>query len=471
MENAISSWIEHEFSSLSFGDVRLLKRFKMVVDQFMKKAQSNICSTFSSWPSIKGCYRLLDNNKVDESEILRSHVSNTLKRIENSSGPVLILHDTTYLDFKNRQKTNGLDRVFTSGAGKLGTLGLMLHNSFAVDSKGLPLGLVNQFFIERQSINTEKRANKVRYKKPTHEKESIRWIKSVENFNQLNCNKREIIHIADREGDFYELYRDISHIGEKFLVRACHNRAINKTKRREKPKDKMFDYFCSLPISGSVEIDIQCNGDKKYRKASLSLSFGNFTLPPPPSRTKNKDGVVLENVDLYGVFVNEKHPPKDCDALQWLLITNMSITSLEDAVEKMQWYTKRWEIELFHKILKSGCSVESAQLRTRERLIKYITMKSIVAWRLFWLSRSFTSNSDVSCEDVLSKVEQNILFRRFNQGAILNTSLPAKQAFIWIAKLGGYVGRKNDPPPGMISIWRGWTRFMDMVDDHLHICG
>ena len=107
----------------------------------------------------------------------------------------------------------------------------------------------------------------------------------------------------------------------------------------------------------------------------------------------------------------------------------------------------------------------------REKLIKYITIKSIIAWRIFWLSISFKVGKSSDCSAILTATEQEILFKRFNQGKKYKNPLSVEQVYIWIAKLGGYIGRNTDHQPGMISIWRGWTRFMNMVDDHKIICG
>lgn len=233
----------------------------------------------------------------------------------------------------------------------------------------------------------------------------------------------------------------------------------------------MFDYFESQPVRGKVIIDIQVNQDKKYRKAELSLSFSQYTLPPPPDRTVNKDGNMLHNVNLWGILVKEDNPPVGVEPLKWMLTTNLPIDNIEKAIQIMNWYKQRWNIELFHKILKSGCTVESAQLRSRDKLIKYITVSSIIAWRIFWLSRHIENEKDSDCSAILTRDEQIILFKRFNFGKVPTKNLTTRQAYLWIAKLGGYIGRKSDPPPGMISIWRGWTRLMAMLEDYQMICG
>lgn len=473
MDISCPHWIEDEFKFINFGDFRLIKRFKTIIKQLMANAQKNISSAFQDWSSIKGCYRFLGNEKTETNLILNEHIDRTVERINSHKGTILILHDTTYFDYRNRLKTSDLDRVAKGKRGENGSSGLILHNSLAITDTGNPLGLLRQKFVKREKINPKPRKKKrgLVHKLPVEKKESYRWIESIKKIQELNFTQNNIIHITDREGDFYELYKECMQHNAQFIIRASHNRSINKKKRREPPKDKMFDYFESLPVKGKVNTEIQVNKDKKHRKAELFISFGQYTLPAPPDRTINKNGNQLPHLPLSGVLIQERNPPVNEEALKWLLVTNLPIKTLSEAIEKMKWYIQRWNVELFHKILKSGCAVESAQLRTRNRLIKYITIKSIIAWRIFWLSRSFKNNEELDCNMILTKLEQTILFKRFNNGKEPKKVISSSKAYIWIAKLGGYIGRKSDPPPGMISIWRGWSRLMELVEDYKVICG
>jgi len=165
----------------------------------------------------------------------------------------------------------------------------------------------------------------------------------------------------------------------------------------------------------TINIKFQINKDVKYREATLSISFTEFILPPPPNRTYNKDGKELANIKLWGIIAIEQNPPEGEEAINWLLITNIKVNTAGEAIEKIHWYTQRWNIEIFHKVLKSGCSIEASQLRDRERLIKYISTKSIIAWRIFWLSRKFNNDQNASCSQVLTSLEQELLFKRFNK--------------------------------------------------------
>lgn len=466
-------WIEEDFARIDFKDNRLVQRFKNILCEFIKKAQSNIASTFDSWASIKACYRFFDNVKVKAEIILKEHIKSSVSRINAINEPIIVVHDTSYIDYKNRKKSEDLDRVFSSKKGRDGCFGLILHNSLAITKEGVPLGLLNQQFTRRETIlHSDRKMPTKQYvhTKPIEEKESYRWIEAITKTNKLGINDEQI-HVADRESDIYELYRDCDKNNIRFVIRARVNRAINKEKRREKTKEKLFEYFESLPTMFNTEIKLQVNNETKHRNADLSVSFKQFTLPPPPNRTKKKDGDNLDNILLWGIFVREKNPPINEEGLSWFLITNIPTNTNEEAIEKIKWYALRWNIEIFHKILKSGCSVELAQLRNRDRLIKYITVKSIVAWKIFWLSRNFNINKNADCSMILNPMEQRILFKRFNKGTKMDRKISITEAFIWIAKLGGYIGRNSDLPPGIITIWRGWARFMNMVEDYKILSG
>jgi Transposase DNA-binding len=179
MEETDLSWIDQEFSSIDFKDIRLVKRFKYILTKFMQHAQSNISSCFGSWSSIKACYRFFNNNKVESSIVLEGHKHSTISRINESNEKILIIHDTTYIDYKKRKKNDTLDKVFRGAKGKDGSLGLILHNSLALTESGVPVGLLGQQFIRRATINHPDRTTSSAHSTHTRsitEKESYRWI-------------------------------------------------------------------------------------------------------------------------------------------------------------------------------------------------------------------------------------------------------------------------------------------------------
>lgn len=473
MPCSASAWVEREFDSLALGDERLNQRFRIIATQLARHCGKTLASSFGQWKLIKASYRFFANPKVNEQAMLAPHVEQTVERVKQHD-TVLLLQDSTYLDYNNRPRTQGLDLTFRSKLSK-NSKGLILHNTLAVTVKGVPLGLVDQRFIDRKTFSGDNHEEKCairNWNRRIEEKESVRWINVVEKSHEIDFGQTRIIHVADRECDLYEFYRDAAALGENILIRAAKNRSINKRYRREAPKVLLFDKLNAQKAQGQTTITIQVNGRKKFRNAELSIVYLAFTMPPPPNKTATKDGLNLPMVPLHAIMAIEKRPPNGHEAVLWVLLTNLSVSTVDEAIEKVQWYSRRWNIEVFHKVLKSGCGVENAQLRHAERLKKYIVLKSIVAWRLFWLSRTLENAKDVPCSTVLSETEWSLLYRKVNKTrAAPNTPPTVEEAVIWIAKLGGYIGRATDPPPGVVSLWRGWQRLADMVDDQRDICG
>ena len=467
--SSLTNWIKKEFSNISLNDNRLTKRFAKVAQGLAEKSEKNISSSFETWSEIKGCYRFFDNEKVTCSSILQPHQVRTLERIREQKR-VLFIQDTVVLSYKNRPGTTGLDfcnrNLKSSGQSK----GLLLHGLLTVSDKGLPLGIIHQKFISRKTFKGKTPSRKNEEKRlPINKKESFRWVNCIEKTLELDTGSCEIIHVADREGDIYELYRECFKWDEKFLIRANANRSINKKSKSHTSKDKLFNSLLSRKAQGRVTVKVNSlRKGRKYRKVKLSIIYQEITLPPP----RKKPGKELPFLPMTVVVAVERNTPGNEQPIKWFLLTNMPVSSIEEAQERVRWYSLRWNIELFHKVLKSGFAVEKTQMREAEKIKKYVTLKSILAWRIFWLTRFFDENKKRSCEVVLTRYEWKILYKKFNKGRDLpKRPPPIEVVFIWLGKLGGFIGRSGDGTPGFISLWRGWMRFMDLIDDYQTFCG
>ncbi|MBP6217396.1 MAG: IS4 family transposase [Oligoflexales bacterium] len=145
----------------------------------------------------------------------------------------------------------------------------------------------------------------------------------------------------------------------------------------------------------------------------------------------------------------ERHPPHGAEALEWMLLTSLHIDSFETAIEKIRWYCLRWRIEVFHKILKSGMKIEECRLATASRLICYLSVMSIVAWGVFWLTLFSRENPESPCTTILSDEEWKVLYSKLYRHQSLPSKIPSlKEASVWIARLGGFLERKGDGSPG-----------------------
>ena len=213
-----------------------------------------------------------------------------------------------------------------------------------------------------------------------------------------------------------------------------------------------------LSSQAKVEVEVPTQN----RRALLDLKFTRVDLRPPERITRAKNAFI---VTCWAIRVAENAPPDGWEPLSWTLLTNIPIGSAAQAVEKLSWYRRRWSIEEFHKILKSGCSVEDCRLQTAERLKRYFALLGVIAWRLFWMVHIKRAAPDAPAEVALTQSEIGTLcsLKRFKQ-KLPPASPTVRQALIAIACLGGYLNRKNDPPPGPTVMWRGWQRLASMTE-------
>lgn len=164
-----------------------------------------------------------------------------------------------------------------------------------------------------------------------------------------------------------------------FLVRASQNRMVNKKSTySKKTGERLWDLMSNLTCEGEIEVNVPARDDKPKRTTVLEVRFGDFIMNPPANNVKNKIKK-LPNLKLTAIYVTEKYAAIEEEAISWMLLTNINVNNVEEAIEKVKWYCLRWRIEIFHKILKSGLKVEECRLGTAERLMRYLTVMSIIA--------------------------------------------------------------------------------------------
>ena len=176
----------------------------------------------------------------------------------------------------------------------------------------------------------------------------------------------------------------------------------------------------------------------------------------PPFGPKNKK---YTNLEVSVITAKERKVPKGRDRIDWKLMTDIKLGRIEEVVEKLEWYALRWKIEVFFKILKSGCRVHDLKLRNAESLSKIISIQCLVAWRVFWMTMISRTSSKTPPLLGLTKIEKLVLEKL--KPSKENKSL--SDYLIKIAKLGGYLGRSSDAPPGNTVIWRGISKLQDIV--------
>jgi hypothetical protein len=401
----------------------------------------------------------LSNERVGEQAILAGHFESTRQRVRVSAGPLLILQDTTEFSYKRDAPANiGFTGKTTSRKNQERRLtkhtvcGMLMHSSLAVTSDGLPLGLCAIKFWSRQKLkgtNALKRQI-IPTRVPIEEKESYRWLQNLRQSTALLGQPERSVHIGDRESDIYELFFAAQEMGTNFLVRTCVDRLAGDGDHT------IADEIQEVRVKGLHRVEFK---DKRGAmcEAVPRLKYRRIRVLPPIGKQKHYPELMLTVL-----HAQERDAPGDREPLDWKLITNLPVGSRDDAIEKFHWYAMRWKIETFHKILKFGCKAEESKLRTAERLANLILVYCILSWRIFWLTMINRTCPDGPPTLALTKTEIMTL-DRLTTGAPASSGKTMSCYLTHIAKLGGYLARKGDPPPGNMVMWRGITRLADIV--------
>jgi hypothetical protein len=469
-------WAADEFDGVDLGDKRLDSRLVKLFDSFSEAPESPINQACEDWAETKAAYRFFQNKNVDVVPIMAAHRGKTLSRAAEHS-TILALQDTSYFVYTNHPKTQGLGEISMkkgTNIDKIYSRGLVMHTCLAVTAQGLPLGLLDQKIFARKLRPEHKRrglgGTPIHDVLPVEEKESFRWIKALDATPTTSAGT-QVVTVCDRECDFYDFFKAADKNGSSVLVRAAQNRTINRGSRyAEMNIEKLWDHIASQSDVGSYAVDVAAVKQTKHNKgrtartAQMGIKFGEFKMNPPRNNPKHKTEI-LPDIQLFAIHAMEIDPPEGESPVEWMLLANQPVTTLEEAFERVHWYSLRWRIEMYFKVLKSGFRVEACRLGTADRLIRYLTVMGIVAWRLFMITLIARTNPSMPCPEFLSEQEWTVLAIKSTRHGSPPTSPPTiADALIWIARLGGYLARKGDSSPGTLVLWRGWKRLTDLAD-------
>jgi hypothetical protein len=324
-----------------------------------------------------------------------------------------------------------------------------MHSSLVVTPQGLPLGLAAiKFWTRKQFKGTNALKRKINPTRvPIEEKESYRWLENVRQATELLRRPEDCVHVGDRESDIYELFHTAGEIGTRFLVRTCVDRLAREG------GCTIGSIMRGAAVKGTHRIESRTKDGEDY-KAVLNVKYEHVVVQAPIGKQKD-----YPPLTLTVIHATEATAPKGRQRIEWKLLTNLSIGSLEAAIEKLSWYALRWKIETFHKILKSGCKAEDAMLRTSERLANLISLFCIIAWRVFWMTMLQREAEGRSPELAFTEAEMQLLDRLVKTRGGSDT---LSDYVLKLACLGGYLARASDPPPGNVVMWRGISRLNDI---------
>ena len=449
-------WSEEEFEGARFSDKRLKTRLVKIAKQFSKQPLSSINQAGEDWADSKGAYRFFDNSKVGEEAVLSPHISRTQERMR-AHKIVLAAQDTTELDYSTHSAREGLGPIGNhEGRAK----GLMMHTTVAFTEEGLPLGVLTQDVWARALEPREEEKKRVRIE----EKESYKWLKALEKTVAATVEGVRVITLGDRESDVYEFLLRAEQLDAEYVIRAAQDR------RLETETALLWEKMSKQRVAGRIEIEVAAQPKQPKRVAKAEVRFASVTIKPP-QRLKELRIQGWKEVRVWVVWVTEVNPPLGVEPVEWMLLTNVCVNSFEEAIERIDWYGVRFSIEVYHKVLKSGCQVESARLMKAERLKKHLALMCVIAWRLFWMTFLNRTDPEAACTMILTGHEWKALYCRVHKSQKLPDKVPSvREAVRWIASLGGFLGRKGDQEPGVTTVWRGWQRLTDITEDWVSFC-
>ncbi|OLE65571.1 MAG: hypothetical protein AUG74_12295 [Bacteroidetes bacterium 13_1_20CM_4_60_6] len=430
-----------DFPTLDLGDKRRDERFVKIIENIVRHPGGSILQHNDSWYDAKATYEFFKNEDIKLEAITGAISAFGVSQLEQQQ--VLVIHDTSTISYNDLQ-AEGLGYI-DNAAGK----GIFCHSSIAATVTGMPLGLLNQIIWSRDSSQLGKLASRKR--RSFEDKESYKWYRGIESVNQSLGRGLVKIHIGDRDADIYELFFNKPTEKAELLIRARHN-------RKTAAGSQLWEHIGKQKVAAEEDIIIPDRTGKRKRKVQVQLRYKEVEILCPA----HKEGKMYQSVVLTAIEIRQKGNSKD--GIHWKLLTTLAVNDAEQAKQCMRWYSYRWLIERFHYVLKSGCGIESLQLKKADSLMKAIAVYSLAAFSIMQLTYQSRQTPDVSCEIVLRPVQWQALYMlKFKTNKLPKQPPTLLEATKWLAQMGGYLARKSDGPPGLKTVWLGYESLLQAV--------
>jgi hypothetical protein len=416
-------------------------------------------------------YRLFDNEKATFDRILDPHAEATRQRIRVQP-EVLLVQDTTEVDVTRPEQQ-------VAGAGPLdggSRRGALMHPLHAFTPDGTPLGTLHAaaWVRDEGEMGSGSLPRSERAAIPIEEKESQRWVTAlrwaIEEAKGFPSTR--LVCVADSEADIYELLVEgtVAPRGVDWIVRACQNRALGREKGENTGETHVREHVLAQPVLFTKTIRVRGRKAKvscekrgrrqprESREAEVEVRAARVTLRAPwrPDRK-------LPEVEVHVVLVREVNPPAEDAPVEWLLLTSLPVDDIEQVDRVIGYYCVRWMIEVFFRVLKSGCRVEERRFEHIDRVLSCLAVYLIVAWRTLYVCRLGRGCPEICCEAVFEPAEWKAVWKVIHRTAPPRTPPPLGEMVRWVAQLGGYVNRRSSAPPGPQTLWIGLQRMHDFA--------
>lgn len=442
----VHQWAEKTFADAELGDVRRTQQLVASAARLASHPEKSFPQCFN-WNELRSFYRLCNRSEATLAAISTPHWQQT--RLAMAERPlVLIVHDTTQLDFTRHPALRG-----TGPIGDGTTSGFLQHNSLAIDPQGgQVLGLAYQQLRVRKPAPPKETSYQMRRRS---DRESQMWIEGIRAAGTAPATSTWV-DVADRGGDIYEAMVAARQVGHQFLFRVMHNRQIFLDEGHRR-RAYLKDHARTLPSQGQDTVTIPGRGGRPARTAQVELAGCQVWVPASAEVPRRRSQPV---VPVWVVRIWEPAPPAGVDGLEWLLLCSLPTEGIEQLRQRRDWYCQRWLVEVYHDVEKNGCQEEARRFETAERMAACLAILSIVAVRVMQLRCALQGQPEGAAEEVATKVECQLM-RRWLQHT--REAFTVRDFVRGVGRLGGFLGRKGDGEPGVRALWRGYQRLQDMV--------
>lgn len=441
-------WVDENFGDCGLGDQRRGKRLVKIATNMLAAPEQSIVQQNVQWADVKAAYRFFDNENVTFEKVAQTHWYQTR---QTKPGRYLMICDTTDIDHYSHEATTGLG-MLGDGQGR----GMQLHNCLMYDCHAkLIHGAAGALIHYRK----HKPKNETKTQRLNRARETDIWGKLVDQVGAAPEGS-QWIHVWDRGGDNFEAMCHIYLSGNDWVVRAAQlHRNVLTEDDRKIPLSEAID---EAKFLGSYELSLRSRPGVAARTAKIEVSVVGVRYPRPSQYSKWVKQCGVEKLAMNIVIVQEVDAPKGVTPIRWILLTSLAVDTFEDAWQVIEDYENRWLVEEYHKVMKSGCSLEVHALRTAARLEPLIALVSVIGIRLFQLKLIGRSQPDAKASRHVPASWLDCLKRA--RPKVKLTGLSVYDFFRELAKLGGFLGRKHDGEPGWQTIWRGFRKLQSLLD-------
>ena len=439
------SWAERTFGGVQLHDRRRTRRTVQAASNLAENPLGSLPAQMHTWKETKALYRLLDEPDVTFAALMQPHLHQT--REQATSSPVaLLVQDTTDIDLSHRRKISGVGQI-----GNERGRGFFVQTVLAVRPEMREiLGCIAQEpFVRIPAPEGEQRHER----RKREERETDVWIRQVQTIGTPAAGS-VWVHVGDRGADMFPFFQACQATQTHFLVRAAQNRRVQESAEEI---SYSLTQARSWPSQASRPFEVPARHGRQARSTQLQLAFGQMTLLPP----RHEPRASKEPLTVWVIRVWEEQAPDGEEPLEWILLTSVPTTTLEQAWERVDWYGYRWLVEDYHQCLKSGCRIEQRQLQSVDGLMRLLGLLSPLAVRLLQVRACAREEPERPANAVIEPLMLAVLAQRAGGSPATMTI-----GTFWteVARLGGYLARAHDGPPGWRTIWKGWLFLQTLLE-------